>query len=120
MESSKPTRPTRATRPTLSRSARRDVRQAVAMATELDLHSVMLHGVVWTLHHPKQLKQPKATLPSLPGTTVDSGMNTTLVAPGEVRGGSRRRSLQRAASSCSLPLSDHVRLSPSLPAVPPP
>ena len=46
-----------------------------------------------------------------------SGMNTTLVAPGEVRGGCRRRSLQRAASSCSLPLSDHVRLSPS--AVPP-
>ena len=62
-----------------------------------------------------------ATLPSHPGSTVDSGMKTTLVAPGEVRGGCRsRRSLQRAASSCSLPLSDHVRLSPSLPAVPPP
>ena len=41
----------------MSKTARRNVRQAVALAAELNLHSVALYGVVWTLHHPKQQQQ---------------------------------------------------------------
>ena len=43
----------------MSKAARRDVRRAVALAAELKLHSVALHGVVWTLHHQKQPRQPE-------------------------------------------------------------
>ena len=43
----------------MSKAARRDVRRGVALATELKLHSVALHGVVWTLHRQMQLKQPE-------------------------------------------------------------
>ena len=57
-----------------------------------------------------------ATLPSHPGSTVDSGMKTTLVAPGEVRGGCRsRRSLQRAATQPPHALSLSPTMSASLP-----
>jgi hypothetical protein len=38
-------------RAALSRATRRTVRQAVALATELDLHSVTVAGCVWTLRH---------------------------------------------------------------------
>ena len=44
-------RPTRAPRPNLAQAARRDIRRAVSLATELGLHSVALHGVVWTIRH---------------------------------------------------------------------
>ena len=60
--SSKTALPTRFTRPNLSRSARQDVRRAIATATELKLYSVTLHGVVWTLRCDKMqppAKQPK-------------------------------------------------------------
>ena len=43
----------------LSRSARRDVRQAVALAAELNLYSVALHGTVWTLRHDKMQPKPE-------------------------------------------------------------
>ena len=42
----------------LTKAARRDIRRHVALAAELNQHSVMLDGVVWTLHHP-QLYKPK-------------------------------------------------------------
>ena len=42
----------------MSKAARRNVRRAVALAAELNLHSVALYGAVWTLHHQKQQKQP--------------------------------------------------------------
>ena len=43
----------------MSRADRRAVRQRVALATELNLHSVTLLGSVWTLHHPIERHQPK-------------------------------------------------------------
>ena len=43
----------------MSKAARRAVRQRVALATELSLHSVTLLGSVWTLHHPIERHQPK-------------------------------------------------------------
>ena len=43
----------------MSRSARRDVRQAVALAAELNLYSVALHGKVWTLRHDKVQPKPE-------------------------------------------------------------
>ena len=43
----------------MSTATRRDVRQAVALATELNLFSVTLHGVTWTLYHPNEQPEPK-------------------------------------------------------------
>ena len=43
----------------MSKADRRSVRQRVALATELGLHSVTLLGSVWTLHHPNKQPEPK-------------------------------------------------------------
>ena len=45
--------------PYLSRSARRNVRRAVAQATEMNLHSVKLYGIVWTIRFQAVQQQPK-------------------------------------------------------------
>ena len=42
----------------MSTATRQDVRQAVALATELNLFSVTLHGVTWTLYHPERQPRP--------------------------------------------------------------
>ena len=42
-------------RPWLTRAARRDIRRAHAVASELNLHSFAVHGVVWTLRHDSKL-----------------------------------------------------------------
>ena len=52
-----PSRSSRAGRFTLSKSARKEVRRAVALGKELDLHSVTVRGVVWTLNHTKQSRK---------------------------------------------------------------
>ena len=45
----------------MSKSARRHVRQAVKLATELgNVYSVELQGVVWTLRHPERQQEPKS------------------------------------------------------------
>jgi hypothetical protein len=44
----------------LSKADRRVLRQRVALATEMGLHSVSLLGSVWTLHHPIMQHKPKA------------------------------------------------------------
>ena len=54
----------------MSKADRRAVRQRVALATELGLHSVSLLGSVWTLHHPD--KQPKPKLKSADKSTGTS------------------------------------------------
>jgi hypothetical protein len=51
-ETSKPASPNH--RAALSRATRRNVRQAIALATELNLHSVAVAGYVWTLRHDLQ------------------------------------------------------------------
>ena len=51
--------PSRSGRAWMSTATRRDVRQAVALATELNLFSVTLHGVTWTLYHPNEQPEPK-------------------------------------------------------------
>ena len=50
--------PSRPGRAWMSTATRRDVRQAVALATELNLFSVTLHGVTWTLYHPGRQPRP--------------------------------------------------------------
>lgn len=57
MPSASPSRSSRAGRFTASKSARREVRRAVALAEELGLHSVAVRGAVWTLKH--DLTQPR-------------------------------------------------------------
>jgi len=55
----------------LSKAMRRHVRQRVALATEMNLHSVSLYGSVWTLHHPtKQLKPKPVSAEKGEGTSV--------------------------------------------------
>ena len=60
----------------MSKATRPDVQRAVALATELNLYSVTLHGVVWTLYHPNKQPEPKlksadkSTNLRLPGSKV--------------------------------------------------
>ena len=54
----------------MSRADRRAVRQRVALATKLNLHSVTLLGSVWTLHHPIVKPRPKPR-------SADRGMGTS-------------------------------------------
>ena len=42
----------------MSKTERRAVRQAVALAAEMDIHSVAVHGRVWTLRHDQVQKKP--------------------------------------------------------------
>ena len=66
------TRSSRAGTAWLSKAARRNVRQTVALAAETGkIHSVTLHGVVWTLRNP-DLKQPKP-----PPKSADKGEGTS-------------------------------------------
>lgn len=55
--SASPSRSNRAGRFKASKSARKEVRRAVALAEELGLHSVAVRGAVWTLKH--DLTQPR-------------------------------------------------------------
>ena len=45
-------------RPWLTCAARRDVRQAHALANELDMHSFALHCIVWTIRHDSKKLAP--------------------------------------------------------------
>ena len=55
-------RSSRASGAWMSKSARRRVRQAVTLATEMgNVYSVELQGVVWTLRHPREQPEPKST-----------------------------------------------------------
>ena len=55
-------------RPWLTRAARRDIRRAHAVASELHLHSFAVHGVVWTLHHGPMLGSLKKNKLNEPGS----------------------------------------------------
>ena len=74
----------------MSTATRRDVRQAVALATELNLFSVTLHGVTWTLYHPG--RQPR---PGPQSASRDTGNNAATSRRSE-RSAARLRDFQAA------------------------
>ena len=74
----------------MSTATRRDVRQAVALATELNLFSVTLHGVTWTLYHPG--RQPR---PGPQSANRDNGKNAATSRRSE-RSAARLRDFQAA------------------------
>ena len=74
----------------MSTATRRDVRQAVALATELNLFSVTLHGVTWTLYHPG--RQPR---PGPQSANRDKGKNAATSRRSE-RSAARLRDFQAA------------------------
>ena len=74
----------------MSTATRRDVRQAVALATELNLFSVTLHGVTWTLYHPG--RQPR---PGPQSANRDTGNNAATSRRSE-RSAARLRNFQAA------------------------
>ena len=55
----------------MSKAMRRAVRQRVALATEMNLHSVSLFGSVWTLHHPHTKHRQPGPQGAIKGTGVD-------------------------------------------------
>ena len=82
--------PSRPGRAWMSTATRRDVRQAVALATELNLFSVTLHGVTWTLYHPG--RQPR---PGPQSANRDKGKNAATSRHSE-RSAARLRDFQAA------------------------
>ena len=82
--------PSRPGRAWMSTATRRDVRQAVALATELNLFSVTLHGVTWTLYHPG--RQPR---PGPQSANRDNGKNAATSRRSE-RSAARLRDFQAA------------------------
>ena len=72
----------------LSAAARRCIRQRLALAVELNLHSVAVAGSVWTLRHaePKPKKLPEETEPG------------SAHASSERRSKEQQRSRERAAA----------------------
>ena len=75
----------------LTKAARRDIRRHVALAAEMNMHSVTLDGVVWTLHHP-QLYKPKQ-----PGDSAErKGCDAATMSTRRVRDTKRLQDFQRA------------------------
>ena len=82
-------------RPWLTRAARRDIRRAHAVASELKMHSFAVHGVVWTLKHDSMQGSSKKNNPNEP----DSQKNESKPSRREQRAS---RSTQRAAAHHAL------------------